>query len=880
MSLRTWRGWLLRADDQLLERVQWLFVLLNCVLAVTSPLDMTVPGAPPWPMAGVIVAASLAFGAWSIVYFRRGGGSHTLDVVPLALLFVGGAAGGGLDWMFGRMYVAVFLAALYRPSRGRLTFLSVVYLATYEIAAIVGGEQVVVANVVSEGVSLVVVIAIMQTLATVVKRHELFAHRDALLTQVVGGLLAQRNTAQINQTAADVAYRLVNVSGALVTIWQADGERLRRTALAGREDHPFVEADLSVLPQGYRDIYAAARPAFLDADQLNDIHRHYGLTEQFVAAVVAPIVADGHPTGLLVVGSPETLDDDLLRVFERFAHEVALALELAERETMLTGLVENSSDVIAVVDDGHTFTYVSPAIAATAGIGADAVQGEPLGSLLRHPDSGEALSSVAHLPARVPTALRLVHSGVERDVEVTANPLSDGTTILNIRDVSERRRLEAEIEYRAFHDVITGLPNRQLFLDRLDGALRRQQRHGGLFAVVIVDIDDFKSVNDNLGHAAGDALLIEVARRLTEVLRATDTAARLGGDEFALLLEGFDAEAQATMVVDRVLDALRRPFQVEGRQLAVSASLGLAITADAVHPDELIRNADVAMYSAKRAGKNRCTVFESSMSAGGAHHLQAREEFEEAIRARQFELRYQPIIVLDSGQVSGFEALVRWNHPSRGLLLPGEFIPLAEETGLVVDLGQWIIREACEQLSRWQARSDHPINLSVNLSAVQLRNVDIVDDVALAITAAGIAAEQLTLEVTETALLGDTAAVAAVLRDLKNLGVRLAIDDFGTGYSSFAHLQVLPVDVIKVDRAFVSVIQDGPEQAALAKAMVNIAQTLGLDTVAEGVENPEQSGLLRSWGCASAQGWLWHPAVSAEDAGTLLERNHAPAPVR
>ena len=865
-----WGRRALRHDDHLLDRIQWLFVLFNCLLAAISPLDLTHPDAPRGKAAAVALAAAVGLGAWSVAYFRRQRRGWLLDALPLVLLFVHGVAAGGPTWMFARMYVAVFLVSLYRPGRRRHLCLAAAYLLVYEAATFATGAPLLVAGVIAEAISLLVVIGIMQTLAAAVQRHERFAQRDALLTDVVAGLLGERDTNRINQVVADAALRLVDVPGAVVTIWRSDGERLYRVGLAGRETYPVQEADLIGVPEEFRTIYAQGRPACLDAEQMNQLHAYYGVKEGFVAAMVAPILRDGEPSGLLVVSSLQPLDHDLLRVLERFAHEVTMAQQLAEREAMLTGLVENSSDVIAVIDEHGLLTYVSPAITEPTGEAPEAITGRQIGSLLWHPASGQPVAGPEDFPRRTPLPLCMGNEHTRLDVEVTANPLPDGTTILNIRDVSERRRLEAEIEYRAFHDEITGLPNRALLMDRLGHAISQCERSGGLLGVALIDIDDFKGVNDSLGHAAGDVMLRRIGGRLTRTLRDVGAAARLGGDEFAVILDGLDDVADITAVIDRILVALRRPMTLEGREVSVSASIGLTIAAVGAEPGDLMRNADAAMYAAKKSGKNRCATYDLTMHARAINRLEVRTELEAALRAEQFVLHYQPIMALGSSRVTGFEALVRWEHPTRGLVGPLDFITVAEETGLIVPLGRWVLEEACCEVSRWQVGAATPIALSVNLSAVQLRSRDVIGDVAAALRASGLDAAQLTLEVTETALMGDAEVVANVLEGLKSLGVRLAIDDFGTGYSSFTHLQSLPIDVIKVDRSFVSLVGRGPEEAAYAQAIVSIAHTLGLDTVAEGVEAQAQSEMLQQWGCGFAQGWLWHEALPAEQAAVLV----------
>ena len=881
LGFLAWGHRVLRRDGQLLERVQWLFVLLNCLLAVLVFLDLTYPDAPTGSSAAVMLAAFVALGVWSLAYFRTGGRSLALDAVPLLLLLVGGVAAGSAEWIFARMYVVVFLSSLYRPGRGRLIGLTGLYLVMYQAVQVLSGEPLLIASVISEGVSLLVVVGIMQTLAAAVMRHERFAARDAMLTEVIADLLRERDPERINSIVTDALYRLVDIPGAMVSLWRGDGESMHRVGLPGTGLAPLLQADLRGVPAEFHEIYTSGRPAYLTAEQFDRLHTLYGLPVGSMSnAVLAPVLRDGVPVGLLVVGSPEPLDDDLLRVFERFAHEVSLAQQLAERDAMLAGLVENSSDVIAVVTEQGTLSFVSAAIQALTGVQAKTLHGHHIGELLAHSLDGQTVAGPDEFPARTPTPFILRSGDACHDVEVSANPLPDGTTILNIRDVSERLRLEAEIEYRAFYDSVTGLPNRALLLDRIRQALRRCERDGGVVAVALLDVDDFKAVNDGLGHSAGDELLVQIARRLGETLRDVDTAARLGGDEFALVLEGFESGAQADVVIDRVLDVLRKPVVVEGRELTISASVGVTTASTSSVPEELIRNADTAMYAAKKAGKNRRATFEPSMHQEGASRLELRGELEAALRNEQFVLHYQPIMDLENGGVTGFEALVRWDHPARGLVPPGDFIGLAEETGLIVALGDWVLREACDQVARWQTTSHEPLNLAVNLSAVQLRSPAIIGHVAAALADAGLPPHQLTLEVTETSLLRDTAAVREVLIALKRIGVRLAIDDFGTGYSSFAHLQWLPIDVIKVDRSFVSVVGDGPQHAAFARAIVNVAHTLGLETVAEGVEVGEHSDLLRSWGCSRAQGWLWHPALPADQAALLLGRGAVATAVR
>jgi diguanylate cyclase (GGDEF)-like protein len=440
----------------------------------------------------------------------------------------------------------------------------------------------------------------------------------------------------------------------------------------------------------------------------------------------------------------------------------------------------------------------------------------------------------------------------------------------------QRRRLEQELEFRALHDGLTGLANRQLFGEQLEGALRTGARSVG---VLFIDLDDFKAVNDTLGHHAGDDLLVAVSSRIRSAIRPTDLAARLGGDEFAILLGDVATEADAHRVAERVLESLRRPIDVHGRDHAVRASIGVAVggLGDYDAP-ELMRNADITMYLAKSQGKHQVEVFRPTLHADVVHRLGLRADLERAVEQHEFVLHYQPIIRLVDGEMTGVEALVRWNHPSRGVLAPGEFIGMAESTGLIIPLGRWILDEAVRQATDW-GRTHESLVLSVNLSALQLESASIVDDVRAALTRHGLPAHRLVLEVTEGSDL-DRSAIAAAVDGLRALGVQIAIDDFGTGYSSFGCLARLAVDQLKIDRKFVEAIATDRREGVLGAAMVQLSATLGLATVAEGIETAEQLVRLRELGVSHGQGFLLARPMPAEALGEqIAAREGAPAPM-
>jgi diguanylate cyclase (GGDEF)-like protein len=440
------------------------------------------------------------------------------------------------------------------------------------------------------------------------------------------------------------------------------------------------------------------------------------------------------------------------------------------------------------------------------------------------------------------------------------------------QSLAELSRLKEELRFQAYHDPLTGLANRTLFLERVEGHLRGTSV-GDLPVGLFLDLDDFKIVNDSMGHAAGDRLLIGVAERLREVLRPTDVAARLGGDEFAVLLEDGPELDHAVKVADRIIEVLRTPFPIEGLDIVVGASIGIAVgRAGSTDGTELLRNADVAMYTAKGAGKNRVSVFEPTMHAAivARHALSA--ELSRSLGRGELVVHFQPIVALQTSRVTGFEALLRWRHPTRGLIAPAEFIPLAEETGVIRALGRYVLEEACTQAARWQRWHGGPegLTVAVNLSAQQLQEVTFIEDLQTILADTGLDPTQLLLEMTETIMFHDTAMTLTRLEDIRKLGVRIAIDDFGTGYSSLGYLRRFRVDVLKIAREFVGPA-DRSEEWAFAAAIVALGRTLGLTIVAEGIETAGQLERLRALGCELGQGYLFARPATPEATLRFLE---------
>jgi diguanylate cyclase (GGDEF)-like protein len=445
-----------------------------------------------------------------------------------------------------------------------------------------------------------------------------------------------------------------------------------------------------------------------------------------------------------------------------------------------------------------------------------------------------------------------------------------GGLVLNTRDVTEQSVIKQQYMHQAFHDPLTDLANRSLFLYQVGHALARHSRHSHPVTVLFLDLDNFKTVNDSLGHAEGDRLLVEASRRLASCVRSSDLIARLGGDEFAVLVEEAESLDEVLIVATRIGEALSRPFMLAGKEVFVNASIGIARSQHGDGSDELVRNADVAMYVAKTRGKGRHVLFEPQMHHAALERLVVEADLRRAIEHEDFFLQYQPIVELATGDIIGAEALVRWMCRDRGTVPPGVFIPIAEETGLIVPMGRWVLRRACFEAQRWTRDRGLACRITVNLSGRQLQDAQIVDDVRQALEDSGLDPAQLVLEITESMLMHNTELSMERLVALKGLGVSLAIDDFGTGYSSLSYLQRYPIDILKIDKAFVEVIDQGGEGPVLAQAIVALGETLRMNTVAEGIETEAQRGALLGLGCELGQGYLFAPPLDAEEYWQLL----------
>jgi PAS domain S-box-containing protein len=566
---------------------------------------------------------------------------------------------------------------------------------------------------------------------------------------------------------------------------------------------------------------------------------------------------------------------------------------LRRSEERFRALTEKSADLVAILRENGKLSYVSPSV-KMLGYGSDSLVGADILALV-HPSDVAAVrgwidSSLSSQESQnLEFRLRKQdgsYTWIESQIRnLRTNPEVRGL-VLNARDISERKRFEGELVHHAFHDSLTQLPNRALFLDRVQAALQRLRRHPELpSAVLFIDLDNFKVVNDSLGHDIGDVLLQEVGHRLKACLRSSDIVARpednqktddilarMGGDEFTILLEELSNPSDALRVAERIQNALAFPYPLFGKELFISASIGIAVARDDCQAEELLRNADIAMYRAKTLGRARCEMFDTEMHAQVLRRLELESALRHAIDHKEFRVYYQPIVALDVGRITGVEALLRWQRPGCGLVPPADFIPVAEESGMIRAIGEWVLRTACAKIARWNAEhSDKaPITVAVNVSGRQFNSPSFDKCVSTILGQTGLPPSLLHLEITETVAMADAERTHQLITRLKALGVKLVLDDFGTGYSSMSYLRRFAVDSLKIDRSFISAVHASQENLAIVSTILALAAALGIDAVAEGLETTEQLEDVRKVGCKLAQGYLFSRPVDEDMITRLL----------
>jgi diguanylate cyclase (GGDEF)-like protein/PAS domain S-box-containing protein len=913
--------------------LSWIFLIGPNVRAPGGLLVRFTAAA--YPLGDVLVLAMLAH-LWSAGGLRNTAG-RLLAVGTLGTLVadsVYGLAGlhTGWNWHDGNpfdlgwilFYSCWGAAALHpsmrqlseprpvsapRTSRARLALLGAVSLIAPVVLLVetLAGKPVDASAV--AGVAGVMFLLVSLRMAGVVQAHQQAVTREQVLRREAAELVGAPGRAEIHLATISAVSELVgddaNVWGISLAISstapgasrppEASGTAIF-SVVASSEPTYGPEIDLAAFPQEVAKSLESGRAVRCTTNERGLVAGGMATggksgAERADKLFICPLITTEELKGMIVVRTEDELPVDVTNTLETLAAQVGMALDrevLTEAfharrsEARFQTLVQSASDVILIARPDTTITYQTPSALRILGYGPGQLEGVQLTSLLHPNDVETAVAAYGGVAFRSGTSVtaewRIRHGdGSWRHVEVVANNLLGDPTVegivLTLRDVTERKGLEEELKHQAFHDALSGLANRALFRDRLEHALDRAARSLSSLAVLFLDLDDFKFINDSLGHAAGDELLVAVATRLTGSLRTGDTAARFGGDEFAILLEETVDTQAACEVAERVLADLKPAFWVKDRSVTIHASIGVAYSKRGTEdPAELLQAADVAMYAAKARGKNCYEVYKPALQAAVSERLERTAELQRAVDRGEFVLHYQPIVSLDGRQAIAVEALVRWDHPVRGLLLPKEFVSLAEETGLIVPIGGWVLEEACRTTRAWQQQHDlvSKLRLSVNISARHFQHEGLIEDVSKALSVSGLDPACLVLEITESVLVQDAESVISRMLELKALGVSFAVDDFGTGYSSLSYLKRFPIDILKVDKSFVDDVGDSAKAGALAKAIVQLGKSLNLDTVAEGIEKARQVDGLLALGCVYGQGFFFARPVPPEDMERLL----------
>ncbi|HEX7497914.1 MAG TPA: EAL domain-containing protein [Candidatus Limnocylindrales bacterium] len=888
-----------------LGRVQLLLLVLALANTVGALVVVLASGASPLILYVAGLAAPVAISvAWLVVY-RRGSFGIVPELVVLGALCILAMA---VDNHWNDVAVAVLAAAVFFGSAyGTLPRVLIRASGMAAIAVGLGlGDPNTSAISLVSAFGFMVVAGLMHGMATSIHRYEQTVRREQVLAAMGLDLVAAVELPAIAASAVHGAYALcaalpgVRICLAVAAEGGGDSPPFKVLGVVGRHADELSEAVLEVgqlAPVGQKladqrlfSVRAADSKGGPDGPSI------FAPGE----VLVTRIAVTGGAGGVIVVESPGPINDELPSAMRALATQVALAVSrmdmqhaAMEREgaRRFQALIQSSTDVICIVSAQGIVRYQSPSIFKIFGYDAEAMIGVDVGTLV-HPDDESRLTGHFREVIGQPGAsrvceCRLRHSDSSwRYTETRMTNMLDvpavNGIVLNTRDVTERRNLEAELRHQAFHDSLTGLANRTLFANRVEHSLTSAKRDGSTIAVLYCDMDGFKRLNDSLGYTAGDTALVMTAERLQSCVRGQDTVARLGGDEFCVLLDRLGSPSDAIMAMERIMTALRTPLSLHGAEVQVQPNIGIAVSVGGdVEVEHLLQNAAVAMHQARQY-EGGYALFDPEMHADAMRRIEVETQLRTAIAEQQFMMYYQPTIDLHTGRLTGVEALIRWQHPTRGIVPPMEFIPLAEESGLIVPMGRWAIQVACRQVRIWQKEipANEPIALNVNLSARQLRHPNIVRDIADALDDSGLLPSRLILEITESVLMVDTAATLNRLFQLKSLGVRLAIDDFGTGYSSFAYLRRFPIDILKIDKSFVDGVATEPTSTALVDAMIRIGKTLRMETVAEGVELIEQADRLRTLQCDIGQGYLFSRPLPSDSITNLLRERQAVATAR
>ena len=745
---------------------------------------------------------------------------------------------------------------------------------------------------------------VLSRLSDVAASHGRALGRERAVRQAVASLVSAITVEQAGaavRSATDTLFGRGPRGDVLLAV-RTDGA-VRAVATASADPAPMSR--LTELAEGWLPLVTGTAPILAPVTSLPP--HAAAIVPECDWMLLCPLALNDRPSGdpligVLAVFGEQRILAGLAATLEILAHQVALAVEriILREEVIRQGneayfrtLVQDTSDVILIVDDDGKVRYATPS--ATSIFGDIPVAGAYLWDLVADGRRDELVGALSRAPAVGGLSSRYVDRRISRrdgmavQVQVRASDLRADPTVagrvLTLRDVTEQRQLEEQLKYQAFHDALTGLPNRLFLQDRISQQVAAARLDGATAGVLFVDLDDFKVVNDTMGHSVGDELLVATAVRLFGLIRECDTAARLGGDEFALLITNARDSAAVEAAAERVVRAFAEPLALASGAVLTTVTVGVATTEDGTDTDELLRHADLALYAGKAAGKRQWRRYQPVLSAGLVRRRELQAALEKAVARFAFTLAYQPIVALTTGDLAGFEALVRWPHPQWGMMQPDQFIALAEETGQIVPLGSWVLARAAADTARWRRdlRGDPPpgrapddggvprgLYGSVNVSARQFSAPGFVDGVRRILDSSGLEPGALMLELTESVLLRQDERVVSDLTELKAIGVKLAIDDFGTGYSSLSYLRELPIDVLKLDKSFVDGIAVSGQRLALAEGIVQIARTLQLEVVAEGIESEVQRDLLIAMGCQFGQGYLLARPMAAYQAESLV----------